>query len=87
MSGRWIDRCLDAIKDENGVLPDRMSTAELLVYIASQADNNACPYCRNRAGIMSISCYLDRFKCPSCGKCWEHAYRIIHSPVLLSGSV
>lgn len=84
-SDNWTDRCLDVISDEDGAIPDRFSTAEILVFLAAQVSNNRCPYCGNVDEIKRIGEFVDRFKCPVCGRRWEQAYRLILSPLLLDG--
>ena len=78
----WTERCLDVVCDEDGCLPERFSTAELLVYLAGQLANNVCPRCRSE-GIMRIGEFRDIFQCSECGQKWEHAWRIIHSPLII----
>lgn len=81
----WTDQCLDVISNEDGSMPDRFSTAELLVYLAAQVSNNRCPYCGSMDEIKRIGEFVDRFKCSVCEHRWEQAYRLILSPLLLNG--
>lgn len=83
MDGGWTDRCLDVITNDDGSMPDRWSSSEILVYLAAQISNNVCPYCGNKDEIKRIGEFADRFKCPVCGLRWEHGYRLINSPLLL----